>query len=179
MDKVDARLPLAKFSTKDSVPRTRFSRIYARDRPFVRSVLLRFGVPPRDVDDLVQDVFTVVWRRIEVLVKDLEVRPWLYAVAANLAKNYRRLRRNHKEWFFGEIPDRAMVSFDLESLIDACRHLRQIMQRVGAKVREVVVRMTLDAQSVKDVAAALFVSPKTVHSRMRSMRQSVRCLNTA
>ncbi len=170
MEKVDARLPVAKFSTKDS-PHKRFTRIYARDRPFVRSVLLRFGVPARDVDDLVQDVFVVVWRRLEGIVADREIRPWLYVVAANLAKNYRRLRRHHKEWSVGEIPDVVKVPFDPEWMIDAYRRLRRLMRRMRTKVREVFVRVSLAGQSVKDVAEVLLISPKTVHSRMRSMRR--------
>jgi RNA polymerase sigma-70 factor (ECF subfamily) len=170
MEKVHVRLSPAKFSTKDSPPK-RFARIYARDRPFVRSVLLRFGVPRRDVEDLVQDVFVVVWRRLEGIVADGEIRPWLYTVASNLAKNYRRLARHQREWCVGEMPEVAMISFDPDWIIDAYRRLQRLMRRVDASAREVVVRIAVAGQSVNDVAAELCVSAKTVHSRMRVVRE--------
>jgi len=172
MDKVNPRLPRAKFSFQH-FSHKRFTHIYARDRPFVRSVLLRFGIPVRDVDDLVQNVFVLLWQRIEGLVADQEIRPWLSTVAANLAKNYRRRSRYRKEWFVEELPDQALVSFNPEWLIDAYRCLARLWRRMRTKAREVFVRVAIDGQSQKEVAEALSVSPKTVHSRMRVVRERV------
>ncbi|MDC0748384.1 RNA polymerase sigma factor [Polyangium mundeleinium] len=39
-----------------------FERFYRECRPFVRSTLLQRGVPEREVDDLVQEVFIIAWR---------------------------------------------------------------------------------------------------------------------
>jgi DNA-directed RNA polymerase specialized sigma24 family protein len=62
-------------------------------------------------------------------------------------------------------------------MIDAYRRLRRLLQRMGTKVREVFVRVTMEGQTVKEVAEELHTSPKTVHSRMRVGRQAVIRIN--
>jgi len=174
MDRVHTRLSLANFSTQDSAAHDRFTRIYARDSPFVRSVLVRFGVPKRDVDDLMHEVFVAVWRHLEGIDAHREIRPWLYTVAANLTNNYRRLRRHHQESFVEEMPDGVTVSGDLDWVIDASRRLRRIMRQVGPKSCEVVLRVGMEGRSVQEVAAELGKSPKTVHLQMQSVRERLR-----
>lgn len=173
MERVHPRPGSAKFSPKHSSSHKRFTRIYARDRPFVRSVLLRFGVPARDVDDEVQEVFAFAWQHIEQLVGELDLRPWLYTVAINRARNYRRLCRCRKVCFAGETPDLAMVEFDPEWMIDAYRCFARVMRRFSGKVREVFVRVAVEGQSVKAVAAQLRIPSKTAEARMRIARQMV------
>lgn len=170
MDKVHVHFPRANISSQHSSHR-RFAHIYARDRPFVRSVLLRRGIPARDVDDLVQNVFVVLWQRLGGIVGDGDVRPWLYAVAVNLAKNYRCHSRWRREWFVGEMPDTARTAFNPEWVIDAYRCLARMWRRMRTKVREVFMRVVLEGQSLKEAAKALGKSPKTVHSQMRGLRR--------
>jgi RNA polymerase sigma factor (sigma-70 family) len=174
MDKVNSRLPFAKFSTKQSAPGKRFTRIHARDRPFVRSVLLRFGVPARDVDDEVQEVFVALWQRFGVLSLDVDPRPWLYVVAANRAHNYRRLCRNTKERFVEDTPDVATAEIDPGWVMDAYRSFARLMRRLSKKLREVFVPVVLGGQSIKAVAASLRIPTKTAEARMQLAREVVR-----
>jgi RNA polymerase sigma-70 factor, ECF subfamily len=171
MEKVHPRLPLAKFSTKQSAPSNRFTGIHARDRPFVRRVLLRFGVPARDVDDMVQEVFVILWQHFGRLILELDPRPWLYTVAANRARNYQRLCRNTKEHFMADAPDLATTEFDPEWQIDAYRSFERLMRRLSKKLREVFVRVALRGQSIKEVAASLRIPTKTAEARMHLARE--------
>jgi RNA polymerase sigma factor (sigma-70 family) len=173
MDKVDARLPFAKFSTKQSAPGKRFTRIYARDRPFVRRVLQRFGVPARDAEDLVQEVFITLWQRFGVLILDVDPRPWLYAVAANRAHNYRRLCRCRKDCFMEDAPDLAATEFDPGWMMDAYRRFARIMRRLSKKLREVFVPVAIGGQSINEVAACLRIPVKTAQARMHLAREVV------
>jgi len=173
MGKVNPRLSSSKFSSEHSSSRRRFARIYARDRPFVRSVLLRLGVPARDVDDLVQEVFIVVWRNLERLVVDLDVRPWLYTVAANHARNYRRLRRCTKVDFALAALELAAVEFDPAWMIDAHRRFARLTRRLSEKVCRVFVPVALDGQTVKEVAQRLRIPCKTAEARIRIARRCV------
>lgn len=173
MERVHPRPGSAKFSPKHSSSAKRFTRIYARDRPFVRSVLLRFGVPARDVDDEVQEVFAFAWRHMEQLVGELDLRPWLYTVAINRARNYRRLCRCRKVCFAGDPPDLARLEVDPEGMIDAYRGFARVMRRFSGKVREVFVRVAVEGQSVKAVAAQLRIPSKTAEARMRIAKASI------
>lgn len=169
MEKVDLCLPSAKFSSQHSSAK-RFSRIYARDRLFVRSVLLKFGIPVRDVDDLVQNVFVVLWQRFDALANIDDLRSWLYVVALNLARNYRSRHGTWREWLVGEMPEQQVVLPDMELRLDAYRALMRMTLRMRANVREVFVQVVMEGQTQVEVARVMATSPKTVQSRMRVVR---------
>jgi RNA polymerase sigma-70 factor (ECF subfamily) len=46
-----------------------------------------------DTNDAMAEIFTVVWRRVDELPADDEIRLWLYGVARNVVRNLRRTRR--------------------------------------------------------------------------------------
>ena len=62
-------------------PPADLERLYVEHRQFVRSVLRGRGVPTRDVDDLVHDVFIIVQGRIANLDPAHTPRPYLYVPA--------------------------------------------------------------------------------------------------
>ncbi len=172
MDKVHLRLSPSKFSTNNSSSR-RFSRIYARDSPFVRRVLLRFGIPSRDVDDLVQNVFVVLWQRLNEKVLHDELRPWLYAVAANVARNYRSSSRVRREQFVEVLPEGNGWWIDMEGMLDAWQSLARLWRRLRPKLREVFVRVMLGGEKVQQVARMLGISVKAIHARIHMVGDAV------
>ena len=178
MDKVHVRRTPSKFSTNNSSS-TCFTRIYARDSPFVRRVLLRFGIPSRDVDDLVQNVFVVMWQRLNENVLHGELRPWLYAVAANVARNYRSSSRVRKEQFVEVLPEGSGSRIDMEGMLDAWRSLARLLRRLREKLREVFVRVMLGGEKVQRTAEALGIPVKTVETRRRLVRQLLLMCSTA
>lgn len=73
-----------------------FSRAYRRWLPFVRRAVARLEVRPADVDDVAQEVFIVMLRRLEGgEVADRAMRSWLYETARRVAGNHRRGRGRH------------------------------------------------------------------------------------
>ena len=80
-------------------------RLYLEHRAFLRRLLLGQLIPPRDVDDLVQDVFVTAWRRLECLVTPEQARPWLVVLGFNHARNHRKLVRCEREVLAGFADD--------------------------------------------------------------------------
>src|SRR5690242_5100399 len=71
--------------------RPAFGELYARYARLVHGILLA-RVPPRDAEDLVQDVFLTAMRRIRELRTPAAFRGWLAAIARHRATDYFRLR---------------------------------------------------------------------------------------
>lgn len=179
MDRVQLRFSQAKFSSQQFSHR-RFARIYSRDSPFVRRVLMRFGIPSRDVDDLVHNVFVVLWKRLDEVEGDEEVRPWLYTVAVNLVRNYRRRHRYWRERFVEVMPEvmasGGNVDGNVEWVMDANWRLSRLWRRLGTKMREVFVRVFMEGRTAREVAEELGISVKTVESRVYGVRQLIQKL---
>jgi RNA polymerase sigma-70 factor (ECF subfamily) len=75
--------------------REAFASLHGRYKRVVHAVLLA-RIPPRDAEDLVQDVFLVAWRRLRDLHQDEAFGGWLCAIARNAAVDFLRARRLHE-----------------------------------------------------------------------------------
>ena len=72
--------------------RAAFGRLYDRYARMVHGILLA-RVPPRDVDDLVHDVFLLALGRLRALRDGARFGAWLAAIARNRAHDYYRRTR--------------------------------------------------------------------------------------
>jgi RNA polymerase sigma-70 factor (ECF subfamily) len=70
--------------------RRRFDDIYRTWFEDVARWLRALGAPAADLDDLVQDVFLVVWRRLPEF-DGKNVAGWLYRIARRRVRDFRRL----------------------------------------------------------------------------------------
>nr|WP_232379860.1 sigma factor-like helix-turn-helix DNA-binding protein [Polyangium fumosum] len=77
MTTIPLHLPPANFTAAHAL----LGRLYLEHRAFLRRVLLGQSIPPRDVDDVVQDIFLTAWRRLECLIVPEQARPWLLVIA--------------------------------------------------------------------------------------------------
>jgi RNA polymerase sigma-70 factor (ECF subfamily) len=73
---------------------TRFRALFETTYPALHRYAFHRGLSGADADDLVADVLTVAWRRLEDVPRDDPI-PWLFAVARNLWRN--RLRAGRRD----------------------------------------------------------------------------------
>ena len=70
-----------------------FERIVTAHESAVRAFVAVRLDDPFEAHDLAQEVFLVLWRKLEEIDLDQPLRPWLLAVAANLVRKHRRKGR--------------------------------------------------------------------------------------
>lgn len=89
-DATDADLVFATCQTD----RAAFDCLHQRYERVVRSVVRGEGTARADVDDVVQEAFTLAWRRIESLQDPARFRPWLLQITRRVVIDHaRRLKR--------------------------------------------------------------------------------------
>src|SRR5690606_13923988 len=67
--------------------------IFRAHAPFAWRALRRLGVAEADVDDVCQDVFMVVHRKLDAFEGRSSMRTWIYGICARTASDYRRSGR--------------------------------------------------------------------------------------
>src|SRR5687767_14923367 len=73
-----------------------FRGVYLAHYGFVWHALHRFGTAPVALDDAVQDVFVVAYRR-RADYRGPSPKLWLYGIARRVASNYRRAHRRRTQ----------------------------------------------------------------------------------
>src|SRR4051794_40219985 len=67
-----------------------FKQVYDEHVAFVWRSLRRLGLPESTLNDAVQDVFLVVFRRLPDFVQRAKLSTWLFRICMRVAKDYRR-----------------------------------------------------------------------------------------
>jgi RNA polymerase sigma-70 factor, ECF subfamily len=154
-----------------------FPEVYDRYFDFVWRVARRLGVGHEALDDIVQETFLVVHRRLAE-ARSGELRPWIYGITVHTVRNHRRSLRRKSPHARGDgAPDPDALA-DIESdgperraeKAEAARALYAILDDLDDDKREVFVLVELEQLSVTDVADVLGMKLNTVYSRLRLAR---------
>ena len=142
---------------------------------FVWRSLRRLGVHDANIDDVAQDVFLVVHRRLADYDGRSGMRAWLYGISARKASEHRRRAWVRRERAVEVPPDEgapAPQHAELERR-EARAALDAILAGLDDKKREVFVLFELEELPLAEVAAAVGCPLQTAYSRLRAARSSV------
>jgi RNA polymerase sigma factor (sigma-70 family) len=142
-------------------------------------LIASWGAPWRDAAEIAQDSFAEAYLKRSACRGDWSnpdvFGRWLRGVARNVFRNWARGRRRRERLIKLES---ACVEQAIDpmtpTLSDQILRLRQAIERLPARLRQVVLMHYLEETSVRQVAILLSVSIKTVEGRLYQARRSLR-----
>ncbi|MCB9625411.1 MAG: sigma-70 family RNA polymerase sigma factor [Sandaracinus sp.] len=150
--------------------RPSLAAIYEEHFEYVWRTLLRLGV--RDAEDATQNVFLVVHAKLPSYDPSRPLRPWLFGIAYNVA---RETRRKASERYERPTDTWAEVAGDAQSSdasrLEAAQLVHAALLEVEESRRAVFVLYELDQEPMKDVAEALGIPLNTAYSSLRRARE--------
>jgi RNA polymerase sigma-70 factor (ECF subfamily) len=155
----------------EQVPR--LTRLIEAQYPFVWRLLRRIGFAESDADDVAQQVFVTVSRRIADIRPGSE-RAFLSSTALHVASRARRNRTRKREAFGVELDqelDPAPNPADLLEQRRARAVLDSLLQEMPLDLRIVFALYELEELTTSEIAEAIGVPLGTVASRLRRARE--------
>lgn len=162
----------ASFVDEAAARKKRFELLVREHHDFVWRSARRLGVPPGDLDDVVQEVFLTAARKLDLIRHD---RGFLFRTCAFVASHARRTVQRRQE-----IVDAELVGSELdgaatpEETIETNEERAQLQRMLDAlpnDLRDVFVLFELENFTKQEVADALNLPPGTVASRLRRARE--------
>jgi RNA polymerase sigma-70 factor (ECF subfamily) len=155
-----------------------FSRLYDEHVDFVWRSARRLGVHDDAADDVVQQVFVVVHRRLSEFEGRSSVKSWLFAILLRVVQDHRRSLRRKSPHTAGEpvdpeaLPAATAGSDPYEALsrAEASRLIGQLLECLDKERRVVFVMAELEQMTPAEIAEALEVDVKVVYARLRAAR---------
>jgi RNA polymerase sigma-70 factor (ECF subfamily) len=151
-----------------------FAEVYTANARYIWQSLRRLGVAPTDLEDVCQEVFVVVHRKLASFDGRSQLRTWLYGIALRCASSYRRSRARR------EVPTRELEALkvdpgQIESLEkqSARAMLDAVLDTLDEDKRAVFVLYELEELPMSEVAEAVGCPLQTAYSRLHAARHKV------
>jgi RNA polymerase sigma-70 factor (ECF subfamily) len=152
-----------------------FDAVYDQHFDLVWRSLRRLGVPPSSIDDVTQEVFIVVYRRLADYDGRASVKSWLFGIAylSYLSHARRERRKGGHLPLSPAVPSLEPSPFDHASRTEAARFIEAFLATLDDAKRAVFILAELERMTAPEIAQALGVKLNTVYSRLRAARAAL------
>lgn len=153
--------------------------IFREHAPYVWRALRRLGVDEADAEDVCQDVFVVVHRRLDSFHGGSTLRTWLYGICIRAAADYRKRPHRRREAPAGDRLPEVRVPADQEEALERRRsrdRLDAALDGLDEAKRAVFVLYEIEGLVMAEVAAAVGCPLQTAYSRLHAAREIVTSL---
>jgi RNA polymerase sigma-70 factor (ECF subfamily) len=157
-----------------------FETVCEQHADFAWRVLRRHGVAERDIEDLCQEVFVVVSRKLGGFEGRSSLKTWIYGICRRVAGNHRNRAATHREVSVHEPPPPASgelgdgEAFERLAGKQGLALLEGLLMSLPAERREVFLLYEIEELSMREVAAVLGCSPNTAFSRLYAARRDLK-----
>lgn len=145
--------------------------VYRDHFAFVYRSLVRLGIPRSNVEDVAQDVFLVVRRRLGDYDRARSLPAWLFGIARRVASEWRRSTgRAQRRLDLLPPPAEGETAARAAELGEAAELVRNFLAELDEDHRLVFVLSELEGLSGTEIAEALATNRNTVYTRLRKAR---------
>ncbi len=158
-----------------------FEDVYKTCFAFVFRNAKRLGVGDASIDDVVQEVFLVVHRRLHDYDGRVPINGWIFGILSHVVRGHRRtLRRKYRPMVQSELDAEAtrdVISSAVEPLRiieqrEAARLLLGLLDSLDDDKRELLVLSELEQLTVPEIAEAMGTNVNTVYSRVKAAKKA-------
>lgn len=166
-------------TTRDVAPRS-FPAIYTEYATFIWRNARRLGVPSSSVEDVVQEVFIVVQRRLADFDGRASMRSWIFGILMRVVHHQRRsFQRKDARCVSLEqsvAPANACVAPGLSpgeqaENAERVRLLETLLGQLDEDKRMLLVLSELEEWTLREIAEYLGSNTNTVYSRIRAAKR--------
>lgn len=153
-----------------------FATIYDSHFALVWRLAASSRVPKSHLDDVVQETFLVIHRKLPTFEGRSSLRTWIAAITRNTAKEFLRRKRHHLLGSEVDPDSSASTSLSPAEQLEAAaaaQLLDKFLDEMPEEQRDVFVLAEIEQMTANEIGAVLDVNPNTVRTRLSAARKSV------
>ncbi|WP_438042254.1 RNA polymerase sigma factor [Sorangium sp. So ce128] len=158
-----------------------FAEVYEEMFPFVWRTVRRLGVDASAHEDVCQEVFVVVHRRLPEFLGRSSLKTWVFGIVVNVVQTHRRSlrRKSPAHRGTGETVDPELLAgpsnlspYEAMTRAEAARVAHELLSSLDEEKRVVLLLAELEEMSAAEIARGIGVNVNTVYARLRAARQA-------
>ena len=143
----------------------------------VKALAGRIVLNAVEAEEIAQETFVRVWQQRGKFRTGAAFRPWLFAIAVNLARNRLRWWRRRptvelQEW--GETEDKGQTMENSLEQAERAAAVRDAIAALPLELREAIVLFEYEQLSHAEIAATVGATAKAVETRIYRAKEKLR-----
>lgn len=126
-------------------------------------------------EELVQEVFTIIWEKRSELKKELSFKSYIFTIAFNIIRKYFRTRKYISKYFsteiYNDVDIRTSQKINYDSLHD---YFIELVNQLPVKRREIFIKSRFEGLTIKEISEELGISHKTVENQLTNALKFIR-----
>ena len=153
-----------------------FESIYNAYSVFVYNVAFRVVHNVDEAQEVTQEVFLIVYRKLKSFKFKSSFKTWIYRITVNLAINYAKKRPKEQSRTF-EYDDNKEFNKSIDSVSGKIEREQQekviatLLAALNPNQRACIVLRSLEGLSYQEIAESLNININTVRSRLKRARE--------
>jgi RNA polymerase sigma-70 factor (ECF subfamily) len=151
-------------------------KIFDEHARYVIRTLRHLGVKDADVDDVAQEVFVAVHRKLPEFEGRSKLRTWLYAICLRVASDHRRRAYVVRERVTDSPPVDAgeRRGDEPDTSVESRAFVQQLLDCLDDDKRAVLVLYEIEGLTMREVAEVVGCPLQTAYSRLHAARDALR-----
>ena len=155
-----------------------FNEVVAALHPFVFRWALTFARDTDEAEEITQDTFVLVHRKLDQFRGESAVEGWVYLITRRVALQRHR-KENRRRWLSSSaLPEgESVYNTDPGGRVDRQRmadYIRHFFRELPARQREVFDLVDLQGHDPAEVAQLIGIKPATVRANLFKARAAIR-----
>jgi RNA polymerase sigma-70 factor (family 1) len=128
-----------------------------------------------EAEELVQEVFTIIWERRKDLKEKLSFKSFLFTIAFNIIRKHFRTKAYLSEYFKSRLTDDLDMQTSQKTTYDSlCQLITQLVDKLPERRREIFIKSRFEELSIKEISEKLNISHKTVENQLTDALKFIR-----
>lgn len=129
----------------------------------------------KEAEELVQEVFTIIWEKRADLKEELSFKSFLFTIAFNIIRRHFRTKVHLSEYFKSEnLVDTDMQTSQQVSYDSLYQYLIKLVNQIPQRRKEIFMKSRIEGLSIKEIAEELKISHKTVENQLTDALKFIR-----
>ncbi len=166
---------IADFEEKESLNIEAIIEYYHR---YVATILENCMSNRQDIEEVLADVFVILWKNYEKLDKNVEVKPYLVGITKNLVrKKYRKMNMEKIAENLEDYEEKVSDYIDIQVLVEEnekSKLVQKAIEDMKGEEQQIFVMFYYQSRKIKEIAEELGISQGKVKVTLHRLRKVVR-----
>lgn len=128
-----------------------------------------------EAEELVQEVFTLIWEKRADLKEELSLKSFLFTIAFNMIRKHFRT----KAYLMQYLNSRPVEEADLATSGDITynslyQYISELVKQLPSRCKEIFIKSRFDGLTITEIAREMKISHKTVENQLTKALQFLR-----